>query len=214
MRKNIHHKQQQPSPATANAGSKTSILQSGGGGVSLTQADKYSRHRAIPPPEHSQHRNRDVLKGGDTHTHTHTHTHCIFDTLYYVYVCMYSFLVAYILQELCPEVWLAIHITLHFADADSNSAAIETVTPWSLRKPSTKFNTKYSTDTSPPRQQRQQRQQPPHEMASSSPAVRGRGRGRGRGGEPVRICREDFEPTSTHKRGMYVCMHIIGERRH
>ena len=79
MRKNIHHKQQQPSPATANTGSKTSILQSGGGGgVSLTQADKYSRHRAIPPPEHSQHRNRDALKGGDTHSHTHTHT----DTLH------------------------------------------------------------------------------------------------------------------------------------
>jgi hypothetical protein len=154
VRRNIHHRQQQPSPATGNTGSKTSILQSsgagtggGGGGISLTQPDKYSRHGVLPPPEPTLHRNRDTGKDPST--------------------------------------------------------AIETVTPWSLRKPSTNFNSKYS---DPRHQPHSSLRHPPPavDMTSSPPAAAAvatsRVKGRGRGGEPARICREDFEPAVTHKR--------------
>lgn len=86
--------------------------------------------------------------------------------------------------------------------------AIETVTPWSLLKPSTNFN-KYSDPSSKysdPNSRHQQLQpslvhphHPTVDMTSPSPAARVKGRGRG--GEPVRICREDFEPATTQKRG-------------
>jgi hypothetical protein len=56
VRKNIHHKQ---SPLTTNTGSKTSILQQPGG-IALTQADKYSRHGAIPT--HQTNSSRDTTK--------------------------------------------------------------------------------------------------------------------------------------------------------
>jgi hypothetical protein len=76
-----------------------------------------------------------------------------------------------------------------------HNTAIETLTPWSVRgKPSFTDNFKYSSEATTNKQLTAS-YTPVVEMASSPTRTRGRGRG-----EPVGICREDFEPAIVQNR--------------